>query len=317
MLLLRPAVLLSLLIAAARAVLPPGYEDFAWCPPGSCLRDVYNPRPGQSSGRNPLGPTQLTKECFNVDTGVVVDEVWTGSGHSVQAPPGWVIVQAMVDVQPPIEPNLCPEGGPYGLPRLPDQFETWVTCNIVDRNLTTVIHEVYDAPNNRALFSRYLAHGAQDTTLYLYDQDEYIHMNKTSCAGGQLSDLGYKFGLSFQSAMTGHDGRIAGTAEFLRFAADGQQEQYMGVYDVAGMVGGRALERPAVVAIVLLLLLLLQLATRGREHARACRLLTRTVARLSPPQPCERYQSITNTPPTPHHGGSHMTLDYYFSSPGW
>lgn len=45
------------------------------------------------------------------------------------------------------------------LPTLPDQFDTWVTCNIVNKNYSVVVHEVFDAPNQRALLSSW--HGGQ------------------------------------------------------------------------------------------------------------------------------------------------------------
>ena len=34
------AALLVVLTDISYAALPPGYEDVAWCPPGSCLRNV-------------------------------------------------------------------------------------------------------------------------------------------------------------------------------------------------------------------------------------------------------------------------------------
>mmetsp|Transcript_111187 Transcript_111187/g.156092 ORF Transcript_111187/g.156092 Transcript_111187/m.156092 type:complete len:350 (-) Transcript_111187:19-1068(-) len=41
------------------------------------------------------------------------------------------------------------------LPSLPNQFEAWVACNIVNKNYTVTVHEVYDAVANRALLSMY------------------------------------------------------------------------------------------------------------------------------------------------------------------
>jgi len=42
------------------AVLPPGYEDVAWCPAGSCLRPVNNPD-------GFVGPRSAMVECWDPD----------------------------------------------------------------------------------------------------------------------------------------------------------------------------------------------------------------------------------------------------------
>jgi hypothetical protein len=214
-----PSMLLYCILAhVSFGALPPGYEDEAWCPPGSCLRDVLQ-APGM------MGPQSASKECFDASTATVTQEVWTGSLSNQLAPDGWVKCESTVD--PSFSSILCPEGGPYGLPSLPDQFETWVTCNIVNKNYTVVIHEVYDAPGNRALFTRYHADNEQETTLYLYSLGEYFHFNSSHCNGGQVAEA---FG-----PMRGQNGHIAGTAEFFRFATEGQEETYLGIVDIEGV----------------------------------------------------------------------------------
>lgn len=160
-------------------------------------------------------------------TGAIHDEVWTGSRSNQLAPSGWVAVFSHTDEA--VAEVACPVGGHYGLPPLPDQFESWVTCNIVNKNYSVVIHEVYDAPNNRALFTRYHADTSTETTLYLYSTGEWFHLNGT-CNGGQLSELGRRGGFA-----RGSDGRIAGSAEFFQFAQQGQRETYMGIVDVEGV----------------------------------------------------------------------------------
>lgn len=113
-----------------------------------------------------------------MSTGAVTDEVWTGWRSNALPPSGWEAVESNVD--PNVTAKLCPIGGPYGLPPLPDQFETWVTCNIINKNYTTVVHEVYDAPNNRALFTMYDGSGSSATsTMYLYDLGEYFTFNSS------------------------------------------------------------------------------------------------------------------------------------------
>mmetsp|Transcript_2642 Transcript_2642/g.3999 ORF Transcript_2642/g.3999 Transcript_2642/m.3999 type:complete len:336 (+) Transcript_2642:37-1044(+) len=120
------------------------------------------------------------------------------------------------------------------LPSLPDQFDTWVTCNIVNKNYSVVVHEVFDAPNQRALLSRF--HGAESQrdndeglsrTLYLYDLGEYFHVNATHCTGDLL--INNRFG------MVSRGGRTPTSNEMLDFAREGQVEEYMGTEIVNGV----------------------------------------------------------------------------------
>lgn len=116
------------------------------------------------------------------------------------------------------------------LPELPDQFETWVTSNIVNKNYSVVVHEIFDAPNNRALISRW--HG-DDTehglsrTLYLFDIGEYFHVNSTSCHGDQLVNI--RFG------PFSHGNRMPSSKELFNFAREGQTEVYVGRDVVQGI----------------------------------------------------------------------------------
>jgi len=209
-----------MLAALVLASLPPGYEDEAWCPAGSCLRDVRRP-----SGT--LGPAANGAECFDTVTDVVADEVWTGSRSSTTVPPGYVRVLSNVDSS--FATVRCGFEHMHGLPELPTQYETWVTANILNRNYSVVVHEVYDQPGNRALFRSFHADEGDSTSLYLYDLGEYFHINASGCTGGRMSEM--RRGASFRAP----SGRIVGTHEFFRFATDGQQELYMGVVDVAGV----------------------------------------------------------------------------------
>jgi hypothetical protein len=104
-----------------------------------------------------------------------------------------------------------------------------VTANIVNKNYTVVVHEIYDEPNNRALFRQFHAEQGDTTSLYLYDLGEYYIVNASGCFGGRISEL-----TSGQMRATSN-GRIMGTHEMFRFASADQEEIYMGVENVAGV----------------------------------------------------------------------------------
>jgi hypothetical protein len=72
-----------LLVRSSLGALPPGYEDDMWCPAGYCDRFIEH-----QGGF--VGPNSSFHECYNPDTGDVVDEVWTGFLTGVVAPAGWV-----------------------------------------------------------------------------------------------------------------------------------------------------------------------------------------------------------------------------------
>ena len=213
-------VTLFVLASTALATLPPGYEDEAYCPPGSCLRDVRRP-----SGA--LGAASGGTECFNPSSNVVTDEIWTGSLTDTQPPAGWVRVLSNLDAS--FETQRCGFEHMHGLPDLPNKYETWVTCNIINKNYTVVVHEIYDQPGNRALFRRFHADDGDTTSLYLYDFGEYFHVNSSGCTMGPMSELTRGFMQGSSST------RIIGTHEMFNFAAEGQVETYMGMVDVAGV----------------------------------------------------------------------------------
>ena len=214
--------MLPLLLIVSFSALPPGYEDEAWCPAGSCLRDVRLPV-------GTIGPHSQMVECYDPLADIVTDELWTGALTDTQAPADWVMVASNVNAS--FEPLRCAFEHMHGLPELPNQFETWVTCNILNKNYTTVIHEVYDQPGNRALFRRYNAEAGDQTTLYLYDLDAFFHINASGCQAGKMSELGNRSPMASSS----HIHRIIGTHEIFGFATTGQREVYMGVVPVAGV----------------------------------------------------------------------------------
>jgi len=75
------ALAASASLSITYAVLPPGYEDQIWCPPGDC--QIYT---------NPFGLVGAQSSfdlCYNTDTGNITDGVWTGSSTDVTPPEGW------------------------------------------------------------------------------------------------------------------------------------------------------------------------------------------------------------------------------------
>ena len=131
------------------------------------------------------------------------------------------------------------------LPTIPDQFDTWITCNIVNK-YTTVVHEIYDRPNNIALMSRWHGdHGAKHhggpnnterhdpdhglvKTLYLFDQGEYFHVNSSGCYGDKMDNI--RFG------PFAHAHRAPTTKERFDFAKDGQEENAVGQESINGVL---------------------------------------------------------------------------------
>ena len=121
------------------------------------------------------------------------------------------------------------------VPEIPDVFDTWITCNIVNKNYSVVVHEVFDAPNQRALLSSW--HGGErdpedpergvSRTMYLFDLAEYVHVNETHCLGDSLNVV--RFG-PFARAT-----RTPTSKELFDFAREGQLEEYMGVEVVEGV----------------------------------------------------------------------------------
>lgn len=72
----------SILPAATKAVMGPGYEDVMYCPPDNC--EIYLSPFGYA------GPASLFNKCYDPETGTIANAVWTGSLTNVTAPEGWV-----------------------------------------------------------------------------------------------------------------------------------------------------------------------------------------------------------------------------------
>jgi len=118
------------------------------------------------------------------------------------------------------------------LPTLPDQFDTWITANIVNKNYSIVVHEVFDAQAGVALLSRWASSGEPEQglikTLYLFSQAEYFHINETGCHGDKMANL--------QRGPFAHAARAPTSKELFDFANDGQEELYLGQERVNGVL---------------------------------------------------------------------------------
>ena len=102
-----------LLPLVSPAVLPPGYEDTPWCPPGSCLEQTRQPD-------GFTGPQSAFVHCHDPESKVLalgareVQEIWTGSKVATEPPDGWVVAS-------PCPPHPMPPPPPSspGLSRAP------------------------------------------------------------------------------------------------------------------------------------------------------------------------------------------------------
>jgi hypothetical protein len=81
---MRALISLSLLLGSV-AVLPPGFEDMAWCPTAEhCLRRKH-------SMRLFAGPRSAFFECHHPPTNEQLPAVWTGNNTDVTPPLTWVV----------------------------------------------------------------------------------------------------------------------------------------------------------------------------------------------------------------------------------
>jgi len=79
-------VLITVLLVAsllpADALLPEGWEDVAWCPPGACLQPLgVDPRH--------TGAKSSFVQCFDPSTEKTSNEIWTGTKSPTKPPAGW------------------------------------------------------------------------------------------------------------------------------------------------------------------------------------------------------------------------------------
>ncbi len=74
---------LSTSTANANAGLPPGYDTFMHCPPGSCSAHIPHPR-------GFVGPKRAFYKCYDETTNEMTEAVWTGYKTEIEAPQGWI-----------------------------------------------------------------------------------------------------------------------------------------------------------------------------------------------------------------------------------
>ena len=98
-----------LLPLVSPAVLPPGYEDTPWCPPGSCLEQSRQPD-------GFTGPQSAFVHCHDPESKVLalgareVQEIWTGSKVATEPPDGWVVASPCPPYPMPPPPPPSPPG---------------------------------------------------------------------------------------------------------------------------------------------------------------------------------------------------------------
>ncbi|CAH1233952.1 DMBT1 [Branchiostoma lanceolatum] len=89
------------------------------------------------------------------------------------------------------DPSVCMErpanGGPQ-IPALPNVFQAYVECNMVDLGYTVAVMEYYDGVRNRgAILSE--AHGSTRTVVYDFPNDEAFVIIGSTCQTQKASDL--------------------------------------------------------------------------------------------------------------------------------
>eukprot|EP00984_Skeletonema_dohrnii_P006509 scaffold2340_cov69-Skeletonema_dohrnii-CCMP3373.AAC.2 len=77
----------------ANAALPPGYQEFMHCPPGSCSLFIEH-------DKGFAGPASAYWKCYDERTGETTEAVWTGQYTEIEAPEGWI--QDPGECEPPM-----------------------------------------------------------------------------------------------------------------------------------------------------------------------------------------------------------------------
>jgi len=77
----------------ANAALPPGYQEFMHCPPGSCSLYIEH-------DKGFAGPASAYYKCYDERTEKTTEAVWTGQYTEIEAPEGWI--QDPGECEPPM-----------------------------------------------------------------------------------------------------------------------------------------------------------------------------------------------------------------------
>ncbi|XP_066272357.1 uncharacterized protein [Branchiostoma lanceolatum] len=108
------------------------------------------------------------------------------------------------------DPSVCMErpanGGPQ-IPALPNVFQAYVECNMVDLGYTVAVMEYYDGVRNRgSILSE--AHGSTRTVVYDFPNDEAFVIIGSTCQTQKASELSMSqlglFGVNTGNGTAGH-----------------------------------------------------------------------------------------------------------------
>ncbi|KAI8513250.1 hypothetical protein Bbelb_098890 [Branchiostoma belcheri] len=99
-----------------------------------------------------------------------------------------------------------PNAGPQ-IPLLPDVFQAYVECNLLDKGYSVAVMEYYDGPRNRGSI-RSEAHGSTRTVVYDFPQDEAFVITGPTCQTQKASELSMSqlglFGVNSGNGTTTH-----------------------------------------------------------------------------------------------------------------
>ena len=122
-------------------------------------------------------------------------------------------------------------------PSLPDQFSLHVEANIVNRNRTTWVHELFDDVNNRGKFV-FIRNGTREEAIFDYNTDEiYLYPDidqGNDCTVSQLSAsrfINFTFGITRMNGTI----HIGSARQFLEFLQDDTPVRQMGLESVRGI----------------------------------------------------------------------------------
>jgi hypothetical protein len=144
----------SLSVSESTKVLPPGYEDTMWCPPGDCR--VYSNPWGIGAG-----PLSSYYHCYSNVTNVT-EAVWTGSLTDVVPPEGWV------------EPVNC-TAEEYS------ECESDEDCTMTARNWVPIDEEILGGEQCSCY---------AESAYHPFDQCQGVTQNKRHCSYDDCDDRG-------------------------------------------------------------------------------------------------------------------------------
>ncbi|XP_019622722.1 PREDICTED: uncharacterized protein LOC109468823 [Branchiostoma belcheri] len=124
---------------------------------------------------------------------------------------GWILAAVLLTaVTGERDPSVCmerpPNAGPQ-IPVLPDVFQAYVECNLLDKGYSVAVMEYYDGPRNRGSI-RSEAHGSTRMVVYDFPQDEAFVITGPTCVTQKASELSMSqlglFGVNSGNGTTAH-----------------------------------------------------------------------------------------------------------------